>query len=204
MEPRNPEREARQAAAMREALRKMDEEDARKAAGAKQASIAKKPSVTVRIVDQGGQAANPIPKSTARPGWYPHPTMADTQRYWDGEAWTDHIAPGSPTKTTGSGSRTKWVILAVVVTLLLSGGVTGLLSNLGAYEADIPAIENEIERGIRQQSDLNADVECPRSIEWDVGRTFHCVAIVRGGFGIRRDVEVTMENDEGDLSWRVE
>ncbi len=26
-------------------------------------------------------------------GWYAHPTMADTRRYWDGEQWTDHIAP---------------------------------------------------------------------------------------------------------------
>lgn len=26
-------------------------------------------------------------------GWYPHPTMADTLRYWDGDAWTEHIAP---------------------------------------------------------------------------------------------------------------
>ena len=29
------------------------------------------------------------------PGWYPHPTMTNTQRYWDGRAWTDHIAPGA-------------------------------------------------------------------------------------------------------------
>lgn len=28
-------------------------------------------------------------------GWYPHPTMADTRRYWDGEKWTSHIAPGA-------------------------------------------------------------------------------------------------------------
>lgn len=27
------------------------------------------------------------------PGWYPHPSMAGTQRYWDGAAWTDHVAP---------------------------------------------------------------------------------------------------------------
>lgn len=40
------------------------------------------------------------PKAEARPkpaaGWYAHPTMVDTQRYWDGDAWTDHIAPGKP------------------------------------------------------------------------------------------------------------
>jgi len=29
-------------------------------------------------------------------GWYPHPDMAATQRYWDGQDWTDHIAPAAP------------------------------------------------------------------------------------------------------------
>lgn len=29
-------------------------------------------------------------------GWYPHPSMAGTQRYWDGSRWTDHVAPGAP------------------------------------------------------------------------------------------------------------
>lgn len=32
-------------------------------------------------------------RRTAPAGWYPHPSMADTQRYWNGSAWTDHIAP---------------------------------------------------------------------------------------------------------------
>lgn len=35
-------------------------------------------------------------RTTAPAGWYPHPSMAATQRYWDGERWTDHIAPGAP------------------------------------------------------------------------------------------------------------
>lgn len=29
-------------------------------------------------------------------GWYPHPTMAGTQRYWDGAKWTDNVAPLTP------------------------------------------------------------------------------------------------------------
>lgn len=29
----------------------------------------------------------------AAPGWYPDPNMAATQRYWDGERWTEHVAP---------------------------------------------------------------------------------------------------------------
>lgn len=35
-------------------------------------------------------------QSSAPAGWYPDPTMADTQRYWDGSAWTDHRAPATP------------------------------------------------------------------------------------------------------------
>lgn len=29
-------------------------------------------------------------------GWYAHPEMANTQRYWDGEHWTEQVAPGAP------------------------------------------------------------------------------------------------------------
>lgn len=32
-------------------------------------------------------------KPKAPAGWYPHPSMAQTRRYWDGAKWTDHIAP---------------------------------------------------------------------------------------------------------------
>ena len=34
--------------------------------------------------------------STPPAGWYPDPGMAQTQRYWDGAAWTAHIAPLAP------------------------------------------------------------------------------------------------------------
>lgn len=42
----------------------------------------------------------------APPGWYPHPSMAETKRYWDGEAWTDNIAPVEPEKPSGPGTLT--------------------------------------------------------------------------------------------------
>ena len=41
---------------------------------------------------------------TAPPGWYPDPTAPGTQRYWDGQAWTDHHAPlAGPAATPPSG-----------------------------------------------------------------------------------------------------
>lgn len=47
------------------------------------------------------EAAKAKPKAPA--GWYPHSSMADTVRYWDGQAWTEHIAPvGTSQQTTGT------------------------------------------------------------------------------------------------------
>lgn len=42
-------------------------------------------------------STEPIQRPAAPPGWYPHPSMAGTQRYWDGARWTDHVAPMAPT-----------------------------------------------------------------------------------------------------------
>lgn len=38
-------------------------------------------------------------------GWYPDPQAPGQQRYWDGNAWTDHTAPGpgSGPRVTGGG-----------------------------------------------------------------------------------------------------
>ena len=29
------------------------------------------------------------------PGWYPDPGGSGGQRWWDGMAWTEHVAPGA-------------------------------------------------------------------------------------------------------------
>lgn len=34
------------------------------------------------------------------PGWYP--TQSGQTRYWDGQRWTDHVAPPSPPQATSS------------------------------------------------------------------------------------------------------
>lgn len=34
-------------------------------------------------------------------GWYPHPSMADTRRYWDGAHWTEHIQAQAPAGQPG-------------------------------------------------------------------------------------------------------
>lgn len=37
-----------------------------------------------------------VAQSRAGAGWYPDPQMAGTQRYWDGQQWTGHVAPAGP------------------------------------------------------------------------------------------------------------
>lgn len=62
-------------------------------------------------------------------GWYAHPDMADTQRYWDGDAWTDHFAPGLPQRVAqisesaeAKRSADKLTTVGVVLAILLPIG----------------------------------------------------------------------------------
>lgn len=49
--------------------------------------------------DAMNQSSTP-PSPPPPAGWYPHPEMVSTLRYWDGVAWTDHIAPMGAASTS--------------------------------------------------------------------------------------------------------
>jgi Protein of unknown function (DUF2510) len=56
-------------------------------------------------------------------GWYPHPSMVGTLRYWDGNAWTVQVAPAAappPASSGGPGVLTiaAGVVLGVAVLIL--------------------------------------------------------------------------------------
>jgi Protein of unknown function (DUF2510) len=56
------------------------------------------------------------------PGWYPDPEQAATQRYWDGENWTEQRAPLSNDQTSGlaiSPQTIRRVVGAVVAVFLI-------------------------------------------------------------------------------------
>lgn len=120
MEQLDPERKARQEAALREALAKIEAEDAANAA-----RQARRASADV-----------PPPVREIPAGWYPHPSMADTQRYWDGQKWTDHIAPTSrasvPDQTDSPSQVAAALAVAVaVVGLILSQQSVSVMSGSG-------------------------------------------------------------------------
>jgi hypothetical protein len=86
---------------------------------------------------------------------------------------------------------------AVAAAALLAG------CGSGGGEADIPGIEQNIEHGVAKQSgyDGKVTVNCPDQIDWRVGGDFHCIG--KAG-GQRFGVTVSMENDAGDITWRVD
>lgn len=74
-----------------------------------------------------------------------------------------------------------------------------LLTGCSADEADIPQVESTIEKWAVEQHIGRVSVDCPDSIDWDTGENFHCVMTDKGGETAR--VTVTMENDDGDVTW---
>ncbi|MBU2693524.1 DUF2510 domain-containing protein [Pimelobacter sp. 30-1] len=58
------------------------------------------------------------------PGWYPDPKMAGTQRYWDGEVWTDNVAPFAPLPAQAlNAASTNQLVTGLVVAASVGGGI---------------------------------------------------------------------------------
>jgi hypothetical protein len=53
-----------------------------------------------------------IPSQTPA-GWYPDPSMPSTQRYWDGQQWTENLAPMGA--AYGQSQTSTYAILAIVM-----------------------------------------------------------------------------------------
>ena len=57
-------------------------------------------------------------------GWYPDPQRAQTQRYWTGEAWSDHVAPMAPAEPSNTAIIATGMVFAVLLPIV--GFVIGL------------------------------------------------------------------------------
>ena len=122
-------------------------------------------------------------------------------------SWRAPQPPAGPPMGPAAGAvkpawyRCTWVLVtgAALVGLTLTG--CDGTSVTGGQEADINLIESEITAGVQDQSGVAVTVDCPSSVEWEVGRTFHCV--VEASDGSRAMANVTMENDDGDITWEL-
>lgn len=73
-------------------------------------------------------------------GWYAHPKMAGTRRYWDGDKWTDHIAPveqpRAEPKQIGVMTIARGVALGLLIALALLWAYTSLASSNDGLECE--------------------------------------------------------------------
>lgn len=66
------------------------------------------------------------------PGWYPDPSGAPGQRYFDGSQWTDRAAGHQPPKK----SNKRWIILGGVLAVLVFFGGCGAILIAGDTQED--------------------------------------------------------------------
>lgn len=69
------------------------------------------------------------PRNVA-PDWYPDPSMANTLRYWDGQKWTDHIAPVSEPNGDPSGHMASTAQSRTIAVMIVVGAVIGLIMSM--------------------------------------------------------------------------
>jgi hypothetical protein len=70
------------------------------------------------------------------PGWYPDPQQPNTQRYWNGEAWTPQTAPLHPPARPNRVATAALVLGIIGIVLIpipffigfVFGGIPGLLA----------------------------------------------------------------------------
>ena len=116
--------------------------------------------------------------NTTPPGWYPDAQVPGQTRYWDGQQWTEHVAPAAPSGpvppqqqtavvSTADPKSKNWFMRHKVVTVILSlivlSGVSSALSGGGDDEVatDSPAAvaDSDTEAESQPEAEAVADPE---------------------------------------------
>lgn len=66
-------------------------------------------------------------QSTTPAGWYPDPKMASTQRYWDGEGWTEQVAPMQTTTPAPASEPANPILIGLGYLLAVVFPIGGLV-----------------------------------------------------------------------------
>jgi hypothetical protein len=148
--------------------------------------------------EDAARQAESAAATTAPAGWYPHPTMAGTQRYWDGQKWTDHIAPvGAP--TAGSTAKANWkrpvAVLAGIAVFF--GGVWFFFGYNSGENKAIRACHDYVE--LRLKAPATAEFSGEFAVDADDGQGWevHGVVDSENGFGAKvRNVYTCQVNED--------
>ncbi len=90
--------------------------------------------------------------------------------------------------------RPRYLLVAVAAALALAA--------CGESTLDADQIEEEITPQVEEQTGTrDVAIDCPDDVEAEEGGVFECDLTAEGG--IEAKVEVTQEDDEGNVRWRV-
>lgn len=94
------------------------------------------------------------------------------------------------------------LIAALPAAALLWAGLTGCSFSASTNDLDITKAEEEIAKGIKEQTGVTATVNCPEPVQIKSGATFTCEALATTGEG--GTVTVTQTDDQGNIKWNLE
>jgi len=83
---------------------------------------------------------------------------------------------------------------------LITAGL--LLASCGVSEIDTELVEDEIRKGVKEQRGLDVTVDCPETVKIEVGKTFQCT-VEDPETGEQVDADVTMDTEDGDITWKI-
>ena len=83
------------------------------------------------------------------PGWYPHPEMPGSLGYWDGDGWTEHVAPGpAPNVPPPKQTSVLTVASGVALGLILVIALVMIAVQFASANDDIECATENAERAI--------------------------------------------------------
>ena len=96
--------------------------------------------------------------------------------------------------------RAHWQFLAVIVSVMVAG-CDGTLTVTRFLDMD--RLETTLTEGLEEQTGVVIEsVECPNDVPLEAGNEFECTATDdQGNIGT---IIVTQDDDEGNITWRLE
>lgn len=95
-------------------------------------------------------------------GWYPHPDMENTQRYWNGTSWTDQVAPTAqvpapmpPARHNPYAMRWDWFLWSMAILIFVLIGIGIYNSNKADDQLDCSL--NNVDRALNGQTQQYCD-----------------------------------------------
>lgn len=87
--------------------------------------------------------------------------------------------------------------------LLIASSLTSCstVDQITGVDLDVSRVEQTIEEGVLKQADINVVATCPDPMSGQVGDIRTCS--IEDDYGTNGLVDVTIQNDQGDIVWQV-